>query len=281
MRRLLLVRARAPSFVRRALVAGVATSAALFAVTPRADAAAPPPPPPPQPAQPAYVFPPCASGKDAISTLIATFRAASAELARSGRLAPTHLIAAGAATADIYDFLFGRDALLAKILRRTTERHVRLVDAPLRDARTPPEARACVFELLRWELRERGVAYVQGERRSIGHAVLWLQRGLAFIRLFMVLFATEPAARPNDCARRAYDAGLGLYHGAARGRAGERLRAAHRARAPRSPPSLPTPQGSLSSRSRARRCTMRRASGRRSTRSSATCAPTARQRTPS
>ena len=161
---------------------------------------------------PARADSPVPSGKNAVRALLASFRAARVELDERGTISPALIISAGAATADIYDYIFGREALLSKFLRRTTERHIRLIEVPLHDANTPAEARACVFELSRWELRERGLAFARS-RKSISHAVLWLGRGLSFIRLFMEIFAKEADVKPHVAARRAYDAELGIFHG--------------------------------------------------------------------
>jgi len=179
-------------------------------------------------------------GRETVAAITAAFAECERETARlspAGVSVPLFLRAC-ASTVNLYAHVFSPGSFLARVLGRTTTRHIGCVAAAqaLRDGGAadggaharqgggsgggggatarPPSLRA----LLVWERDRGGPAAVRADRTSACHTAMWLSRGLRFCETFMELLADgrdaggEPMG-PRVCATAAYQRTLEPFHG--------------------------------------------------------------------
>ena len=189
-------------------------------------------------------------GRATVAAMTAAFRACELEaqrLAADGADVPVGpFVAACGSTVDLYAHVFSPGSFIARVLGRTTTRHMACVtaaaaalaahDAPAGGAApnapppppTPPApAPAPALRLRTLLVRERdarGADAVRWDRTSACHTAMWLSRGLFFCQSFMDLLANGSGGGsggdsgaallgPRACASMAYDRALRPYHG--------------------------------------------------------------------
>jgi hypothetical protein len=143
-------------------------------------------------------------------------------------------VAACGSTVDLYAHVFSPGSFIARVLGRTTTRHMACVSAAVArfsagggggagggaGTTSSPSLRAVLVR----ERDERGLEGVRWDRVSACHTAMWLSRGLYFCQSFMDLLANGSGGGsggdsgaallgPRACASMAYDRALRPYHG--------------------------------------------------------------------
>jgi hypothetical protein len=138
-------------------------------------------------------------------------------------LAP--FVAACGSTIDLYAHVFSPGSFIARVLGRTTTRHMACVTAAAAVAAAAadpaalprPQAPLRLRAVLARERDARGVESVRWDRSSACHTAMWLSRGLFFCQSFMDLMANGDGSGtlpgPRACASAAYDRALRPFHG--------------------------------------------------------------------
>ena len=130
-------------------------------------------------------------------------------------------VAACGSTIDLYAHVFSPGSFIARVLGRTTTRHMACVSAAAAKeaaaSATEGAAAPRLRAVLTRERDARGADGVRWDRTSACHTAMWLSRGLFFCQSFMDLMANGDGAGglpgPRACASTAYDRSLRPYHG--------------------------------------------------------------------
>ena len=122
----------------------------------------------------------------------------------SGIVLIPNFVAACGSTISLYAHVFGEGSFIARILGRTTTRHMNCItnvqkqfedqhsfqqndlDRMTNKSHKPTHS---LRSLLVWERDTRGKNAVRYDRASAGHTAMWLSRGLLFCETFMHLLA--------------------------------------------------------------------------------------------
>jgi len=176
------------------------------------------------------------AGRATVAAMTAAFGACERE---AQRLAPAPasaadvplapFVAACGSTVDLYAHVFSPGSFIARVLGRTTTRHMACVTAAAAAAADSAAAAAAVLPppvppaplrlraVLARERDARGAESVRWDRSSACHTAMWLSRGLFFCQSFMDLMANGDGSGalpgPRACASAAYDRALRPFHG--------------------------------------------------------------------
>ena len=172
---------------------------------------------------------PCLLGRTTIERIHSAFAVCELATRRDAAAAvPVALfVAACGATVDLYAHVFSPGSFIARVLGRTTTRHMACVSAAVArfsagggggagggaGTTSSPSLRAVLVR----ERDERGLEGVRWDRVSACHTAMWLSRGLYFCQTFMDLLANgdggDSLPSPRACASTAYNRALRPYHG--------------------------------------------------------------------
>ena len=122
----------------------------------------------------------------------------------SGIVLIPNFVAACGSTISLYAHVFGEGSFIARILGRTTTRHMNCITNVQKQfedqhsfqqndldrmTNTSHKPTHSLRSLLVWERDTRGKNAVRYDRASAGHTAMWLSRGLLFCETFMHLLA--------------------------------------------------------------------------------------------